>query len=98
MPLTHARIGVLMGGHSAERDIALRTGRAAHEALLRRGCDAVEIDVGPTIVQQSRDSKVELAFIALHGARGEDGTLHGLLEALGVPYSGSGVQAGAVAI
>jgi D-alanine-D-alanine ligase len=98
MPLTHARIGVLMGGHSAERDISLRTGRAAHQALLRRGYDAVEIDVGPTIVEQLRDNKIELAFIALHGPGGEDGTIQGLLETLGVPYTGSGVQASAVAI
>ena len=97
-PLTHARIGVLMGGHSAEREISLRTGQAVHQALLRRGYDAVGIDVGPSIVERLRDDKIELAFIALHGPGGEDGTIQGLLDTLGIPYTGSGVQASAVAI
>jgi D-alanine-D-alanine ligase len=97
-PLTRARIGVLMGGHSAEREISLRTGQAALQALLRRGYDAVGIDVGPSIVERLRDDKIELAFIALHGPGGEDGTIQGLLETLGIPYTGSGVQTSAVAI
>jgi D-alanine-D-alanine ligase len=97
-PLTPARIGVLMGGRSAEREISLRTGQAAQQALLRRGYDVVGIDVGPSIVEQLRDDKIELAFIALHGPGGEDGTIQGLLETLGIPYTGSGVRASAVAI
>jgi D-alanine-D-alanine ligase len=96
--LTHARIGVLMGGYSAEREISLRTGQAVQQALRRRGYDAVGIDVGPSIVERLRDDKIELAFIALHGPGGEDGTIQGLLDTLGIPYTGSGVQASAVAI
>jgi D-alanine-D-alanine ligase len=96
--LTHARIGVLMGGYSAEREISLRTGQAVQQALLRRGYDAVGIDVGPSIVERLRNDKIELAFIALHGPGGEDGTIQGLLDTLGIAYTGSGVQASAVAI
>jgi len=98
MPLTQARIGVLMGGRSAEREISLRTGQAAQQALVRRGYHAVGIDVGPSIVEQLRDNKIEIAFIALHGPGGEDGTIQGLLETLDIAYTGSGVRASAVAI
>jgi D-alanine-D-alanine ligase len=96
--LTKARIGVLMGGQSTEREISLRTGRAVHRALLARGYDAVAIDVGESIVQQLRTKKVKLAFLALHGPGGEDGTMQGLLEIMGIPYTGSGVRASAVAM
>ncbi len=97
-PLTRARIGVLMGGESAEREVSLRTGQAVHQALLRRGYDAVGIDVGLTIVEALRAQRIELAFISLHGPGGEDGTIQGLLESLRIPYTGSGVRASAVAM
>jgi D-alanine-D-alanine ligase len=97
-PLTHARIGVLMGGQSAEREISLKTGQAVHAALLRRGYDAVTIDVDASIAQQLRERKVELVFMALHGPGGEDGTMQGLLEVMGIPYTGSGVRASAIAM
>lgn len=97
-PLTSARIGVLRGGRSAEREVSLRTGQAVHQALLRRGYDAVAIDVGPTIVEQLRAQRIEIAFISLHGPGGEDGTMQGLLESLHIPYTGSGVRASAVAM
>ena len=96
--LTAGRIGVIMGGHSAERDISLRTGRAVLAALLRRGYKAVAIDAGEALVDQLRARKIQLAFIALHGPGGEDGTIQGLLEVLGVPYTGSGVRASAIAM
>jgi D-alanine-D-alanine ligase len=97
-PLTSARIGVIMGGRSAERDISLRTGRAVHAALLRRGYKAVAIDAADVLTDQLRTRKVEIAFIALHGPGGEDGTIQGLLEVLGIPYTGSGVRASAIAM
>jgi D-alanine-D-alanine ligase len=96
--LTRARIGVLMGGQSSERDVSLRTGHAVHQALLRRGYDAVVIDVDESIDIQLREQKIEIAFVALHGPGGEDGTIQGLLETRGLPYTGSGVRASAIAI
>jgi len=97
-PLTSARIGVLMGGQSAEREISLRTGQAVHQALLRRGYDSMAIDVDRSIVEQLRDYKIEMAFVALHGPGGEDGSMQGLLETLCIPYTGSGVRASAIAM
>src|SRR5678815_4385871 len=94
--LTRARIGVLMGGQSAERDVSLRTGTAVHRSLVRRGYNAVAIDVGPTLARDLQEKKIELAFLALHGPGGEDGSIQGFLETLGIPYTGSGIQASAV--
>jgi D-alanine-D-alanine ligase len=94
--LTRARIGVLMGGQSAEREVSLRTGAAVHQSLVRRGYDAVAIDVGPTLSQVLRDRKIVLAFLALHGPGGEDGAIQGFLETLRIPYTGSGIQASAI--
>lgn len=94
--LTQARIGVLMGGQSSERDVSLRTGAAVHRALCRRGYDAVTIDVGPTLSRDLQDQKIAVVFLALHGPGGEDGSIQGFLETLGIPYTGSGIQASAV--
>lgn len=94
--LTNARIGVLMGGRSSERDISLKTGQAVHQALIRRGYDAVPIDVSDRLHQDLEDQKVTIAFLSLHGPGGEDGTIQGFLETVGVPYTGSGVRASAV--
>jgi D-alanine-D-alanine ligase len=94
--LTQARIGVLMGGRSSEREVSLRTGAAVHRALCRRGYDAVTIDVGPTLFRDLQDEKIAVAFLALHGPGGEDGSIQGFLETVGIPYTGSGVQASAV--
>ena len=85
-----------MGGQSSERDVSLRTGAAVHRALCRRGYDAVMIDVGPTLSRDLQDQKVSLVFLALHGRGGEDGSIQGFLETLGIPYTGSGIQASAV--
>ncbi|HEX2056240.1 MAG TPA: D-alanine--D-alanine ligase [Nitrospiraceae bacterium] len=95
-PLTRARIGVLMGGQSAERDVSLRTGEAVYNALLRRGYDAVTIDVGPSLYKDLLDCEVKIAFLALHGPGGEDGAIQGFLESLRIPYTGSGVRASAI--
>jgi D-alanine-D-alanine ligase len=90
------RVGVLMGGRSAEREVSLRSGRAVLGALGRQGIDAVGIDVDASVVGHLKRERVTLAFVALHGRFGEDGTIQGLLEILGIPYTGSGVLASAL--
>jgi D-alanine-D-alanine ligase len=92
------KIAVLMGGLSAEREISLRTGRAVLAALQEAGYTAVGIDAGRDLAARLEAEKTEVAFIALHGRFGEDGTVQGLLEILGIPYTGSGVMASAVAM
>lgn len=94
--LTAAKIGVLMGGRSSEREISLKTGAAVHQSLIRRGYDAVAIDVTDRLSQELEAQKIALVFLALHGPGGEDGTIQGFLETLGIPYTGSGVRASAV--
>ncbi len=94
--LPYKRIGVLMGGDSAEREISLKTGEAVLASLRRMGCSAKAIDVGPEVVETVHREKIDLAFIALHGPKGEDGTVQAILEFLGVPYTGSGVLASAL--
>lgn len=96
--LKNKRIGVLLGGMSSERPISLKTGHAIFAALKRMGYNAVEIDVSPRLAEDLKAEGVELAFLALHGAFGEDGAVQGLLEVLGIPYTGSGVMASAVAM
>jgi D-alanine-D-alanine ligase len=91
-------IGVLMGGLSAEREVSLRTGKAVLTALDAAGYRTVGIDAGRDLPARLLTEGVEVAFIALHGRYGEDGTVQGLLEILGIPYTGSGVQASAVAM
>jgi D-alanine-D-alanine ligase len=90
------RVGVLMGGASAEREISLKTGESICESLRRRRYTVVPIDVDVTLPQQLRAKKVSVAFLALHGLGGEDGTVQGLLEIMNLPYTGSGVGASAV--
>ena len=92
------KIGVLMGGLSAEREVSLKSGAGVHQALLERGYHAVTIDVGCDLAQVLVREGVEVAFVCLHGRYGEDGTVQGLLELLGVPYTGSGVLASALAM
>ena len=87
------RVAVLKGGSSLERKVSLRSGAQAQGALARRGYDVVAIDAGPELVEQLREADLDAAFIALHGSDGEDGTVQGLLEAIGVPYTGSGPSA-----
>ena len=94
--VTDARIGVLMGGRSSEREVSLRTGRAVYQSLLRGGYDAVAIDVTTRLPQDLKDHEVAIAFLSLHGPGGEDGSIQGFLETIGMPYTGSGIQASAV--
>ncbi|TDJ60739.1 MAG: D-alanine--D-alanine ligase [Nitrospina sp.] len=90
-------IGVLMGGLSAERDISLTTGKEIHAALQRKGLNSVMIDVDRNIAMTLQKEKIDLAFIGLHGTCGEDGTIQGLLETAGIPFTGSGVLGSAIA-
>lgn len=90
------KIAVLCGGDSAERDVSLNSGAAVFNALQTQGLDVVKIDSRDDLVAQLNDHKVDQAFIALHGVGGEDGTVQGLLEFYGLPYTGSGVKASAI--
>ena len=92
------RIGVLMGGLSAEREVSLKSGAAVHKALLAQGYDAVAIDVDRDLAAVLVRERIEAAFIALHGRYGEDGCVQGLLELMAIPYTGSGVLASALAM
>jgi len=92
------KIGVLMGGLSAEREVSLRSGEAVYSALKSRGYDATRIYVDRDIDMLLRQVDVELVFNALHGRYGEDGCVQGLLEMLGIPYTGSGVLASSLAM
>ncbi len=91
-------VAVLMGGWSAEREVSLRSGKACAEALARRGYRVTPIDVGRDIAAALTTATPDVALNVLHGRPGEDGTLQGLLEILGVPYSHSGVLASALAM
>ena len=86
-------VAVLEGGRSLERGISLRSGARVKDALERLGHTVRGVDVGPDLVARLDEAAPELAFIALHGRDGEDGTVQELLEILGVPYTGSGVSA-----
>ena len=91
-------VAVLMGGWSAEREVSLRSGKACAEALGRRGYRVTPIDVGRDVAAALTAAKPDVALNVLHGRPGEDGTLQGLLEILGIPYSHSGVLASALAM
>jgi D-alanine-D-alanine ligase len=91
-------VAVLMGGWSAERDVSLRSGKACADALGRRGYRVTPIDVGRDIAAALTAAQPDVALNVLHGRPGEDGTLQGLLEILGIPYTHSGVLASAVAM
>ncbi len=86
-------VAVLKGGHSLERAVSLRSGAQVQDSLQRLGHEVVAIDVGTELVPQLLEAGADAAFIALHGPGGEDGVVQGLLEALGLPYTGSGPAA-----
>ncbi|MEA2197392.1 MAG: D-alanine-D-alanine ligase [Solirubrobacteraceae bacterium] len=88
-----SRVAVLKGGRSLERQVSLRSGARVEEALERLGHDVISIDVGPDLVERLSADPPDVAFIALHGRDGEDGTVQELLEVMGIPYTGSGVSA-----
>ena len=90
------RVGVLFGGRSAERDVSIMSGTGVLAALQSRGVDAHAFDPGQRSIAELAAEKFDRVFIALHGRFGEDGSLQGALEQLGIPYTGSGVMACAV--
>jgi D-alanine-D-alanine ligase len=93
------KVAVLMGGDSPEREVSLRSGANAAEALREAGYEVIAIDVlNQDLAEIFKVHKVEVAFIALHGAGGEDGVMQGYLERLGIPYTGSGVLASALSM
>jgi D-alanine-D-alanine ligase len=92
------KIGVLLGGMSSEREISLRTGEAVLAALRDRGHEVIPIYVDGDVDIALRQEQIDVAFIALHGRLGEDGCVQGLLELLGIPYTGSDVLASALAM
>ncbi len=98
MTATTERIAVLMGGQSSEREISLKSGEAVFQSLRRQGYRVTKIDVDGTLPHVLRARKIQVAFLAMHGPGGEDGTVQGLLEVLGIPYTGSGVRASAVSM
>jgi len=94
--LRRKRVGVLMGGLSVEREVSLRTGAAVASALKSLGYQVVEVDAQRDLAARLVQERLDLAFIALHGRYGEDGTVQGLLESMFIPYTGSGVLASSV--
>jgi D-alanine-D-alanine ligase len=88
-----SRVAVLKGGRSLERQVSLRSGARVEGALARLGHEVIPIDVGGDLVERLRATRPDVAFVALHGRDGEDGTVQELLELLGVPFTGSGVSA-----
>jgi len=92
------RVAVLYGGKSAEREVSLKSGAAVIDALTSAGVDVVAIDVGDDLLDRLQNEKIDRAFIILHGRGGEDGSMQGLLECLGIPYTGSGILASALAM
>jgi len=87
------KVAVLKGGDSLERQVSLRSGARVEDALQRLGHEAVPIDVGPDLVDRLTAERPDVAFVALHGRGGEDGTVQELLELLGIPYTASGPSA-----
>lgn len=96
--MRNRRIGVLMGGLSSETSVSVETGQAVLGSLLERGYNAQPIFVDRDVDRVLRQRHIDAAFIALHGRYGEDGCIQGLLEMLGIPYTGSDVLASALAM
>ena len=97
-PVALGKVAVLMGGSSAEREVSLMSGRGVLAALQGQGVDAHAFDPAEQDLLALRQQGFDRVFIALHGRHGEDGTVQGALELLGLPYTGSGVMASAVAM
>ena len=95
-PASFGKVGVLFGGRSAERDVSIMSGTGVLNALKSRGIDAHAFDPGTRTLAELAAQQFDRVFIALHGRYGEDGSLQGALEQLGIPYTGSGVMASAV--
>jgi D-alanine-D-alanine ligase len=96
--MSFGKVAVLLGGRSAEREVSLKSGGMVLKALRSRGVDAHPFDPAERSLEDLLREKFARVFIALHGRFGEDGTLQGILEWLGIPYTGSGVLASALAM
>ncbi|MCP4680142.1 MAG: D-alanine--D-alanine ligase [Deltaproteobacteria bacterium] len=96
--MRYKRVGVLLGGMSAEREVSLESGHAVAAGLRRSNFDVVEIDAQRDVAARLREANVDAVFIALHGRWGEDGTVQGMLEVMGIPYTGSSVLASSLAM
>jgi D-alanine-D-alanine ligase len=94
--VTNKKIGVLLGGLSSEREVSIASGTAILKALHEKGYRAVAVDVGRNVAEKIHEQGIEAAFIALHGKFGEDGAIQGMLEVMGIPYTGSGILASAL--
>src|SRR5205085_1675731 len=88
-----SRVAVLKGGRSLERQVSLKSGARVQDALERLGHEVISIDVGADLVERLSADRPDVAFVALHGRDGEDGTVQELLEVMGIRYTGSGVSA-----
>ena len=97
-PEQFGRVAVVMGGMAAEREISLRSGAAVFQALKQQGVDVVAVDVTGNLIDALMNIKVDRVFNIIHGRGGEDGVLQAVLEVLGIPYTGSGVLASALAM
>ena len=96
--VSFGKVAVLMGGSSAERDVSLMSGSGVLAALQSQGVNAHAFDPAQRPLQELKDQGFERCFIALHGRHGEDGSVQGALELLGIPYTGSGVMASSIAM
>ena len=96
--LKDKKIAVIMGGNSRERDVSIRSGKKVLESFKRQGFEAIELQMGRNLAFDLANSKIDVAFVALHGSGGEDGSVQGLLEVLDIPYTGSGVLSSALAL
>jgi D-alanine-D-alanine ligase-like ATP-grasp enzyme len=97
MTTDFGKVAVLMGGTSAEREISIETGSAVFDALCRLGVDAHVFDTRDRTLLDLVKEEFNRAFIALHGRGGEDGTIQGALQSMGIPYTGSGILGSALA-
>ena len=98
MTQTFGKVGVLYGGRSAEREVSLMSGTGVHAALCGQGVNAHLFDTGQSTLAELAAQQFDRLFIALHGRYGEDGSLQGALELLGIPYTGSGPMASSLAM
>ncbi|MCS7215667.1 MAG: D-alanine--D-alanine ligase [Thermodesulfovibrio sp.] len=92
------KVGVIAGGTSSEREVSLKSGQAVFRALKELGYNVVFIDAGVNLCEKIKMEKIDIAFLVLHGGWGENGSVQGMLEVMGIPYTGSGVLSSAMAM
>jgi D-alanine-D-alanine ligase len=96
--MKNKKIAVIMGGGSGEREVSLRSGKKVFESLKKQGFKVISLDADDKLIDNLRSKKIDIAYIMLHGKYGEDGTIQGLLEHCGIPYTGSKILASALAM